>query len=657
MSKALLLCLCIVLSLLGGITGLTSFSSEAQAQGDGIIVEDAEYVSTNMTTYSADLLNIAKNVTPRIIIEYGESISKLNLYESDDLNQIASMVSSRIIVEYANSIFEYGLQGSQNLLQVANTATPRIIVEYADSVFTKNLERPPAPLTSPPITNISLSGVLGRGGWFTSNVQVNMSANIPVEKTEYSFDNVTWINYTTPFTITNEGYTQIYYRSIDKAGNIEITKSKTVKIDKTSPSGYILINNGEIYTTSKYVTLTLNATDAISGISQMRFSNYYKQDFAWTSWEPFALSKNWTLAIDWQQVLQTQNVTMYVYVQYMDNAGLVSTFFDTIILSVKIPTPVVLNNPSDITASSVVLAWSRNNNPDFLCYQVLWNVEPLEPSTGYLDDSHYFEEMTGTLIYNQSVVSYQLKGLRSSTTYYFIVRTFNQQRVYSDSNSASITTASNGASGMIPWPLDTFFWLFGAIIAVCAMGLATRARQSTRTLRRILMAIIIFGLSFTIYYPIAQRPAYASDSLRDSFYLEFAIVLLVTFLFSALEKGLGWPFIFGNSLTWGLVFGYNFFFGYPYWLIVLYLIVEGLFFGFLYVFLGAVGQSFIGWVRNRKISAQLRARAPTNVPAPLRASTRSVLAKKIRCRKCGHAIPDTDEYCVYCGVRLKKRIF
>jgi len=146
-------------------------------------------------------------------------------------------------------------------------------------------------------------------------------------------------------------------------------------------------------------------------------------------------------------------------------------------------------------------------------------------------------------------------------------------------------------------PLDTFFWLFGAIIAVCAMGFATRAGKSTRTLRRILMVAIIFGLSFTIYYPIAKSPVYARDSLQNAFYLEVAIVFLVTFLFSAMEKGLSWSFIFGNSLTWGLVFGYNFFFGYPYWLMILGLIGEGLFFGFLYAFLGAIGQGFIGWVQ------------------------------------------------------------
>ncbi|MDH5482822.1 MAG: hypothetical protein OEY22_08090 [Candidatus Bathyarchaeota archaeon] len=169
---------------------------------------------------------------------------------------------------------------------------------------------------------------------------------------------------------------------------------------------------------------------------------------------------------------------------------------------------------------------------------------------------------------------------------------------------------------MIPWPLGTVLWMLGAVLAVGGMGFATLAGESARTLRRILMTAIIFELSFTIYYPIAQLPANARDPLRDFFYLEFATVLLVTFLFSALEKGLGWPFIFGNSLTWGLVFGYNFFFGYPYWLMVLYLIGEGLLFGFLYVFLGAVGQSFIGWIRNRKTSAGLSAAVLTRPTQP-----------------------------------------
>jgi len=92
--------------------------------------------------------------------------------------------------------------------------------------------------TTPPVTTISLSGVLGDNGWFTSNVTVTLSAtdDTDVDKTEYRFDNATWLTYTIPFTVINEGNTIVYYKSTDRAGNPETTKTKTIKIDKTKPT-------------------------------------------------------------------------------------------------------------------------------------------------------------------------------------------------------------------------------------------------------------------------------------------------------------------------------------------------------------------------------------------------------------------------------------
>lgn len=142
MNKALLICLCVIMLIGAGIIGLTTFSSKAQAPAGGIIIEDADYVANKTTEYSADLINIAENVTPRIVVEYGDSISKLDLYKSDDLNQAASTVTPRIIVEYADFMTELGLQGSQDLIQTTDVVTPRIIVEYADSIFRADLERP-----------------------------------------------------------------------------------------------------------------------------------------------------------------------------------------------------------------------------------------------------------------------------------------------------------------------------------------------------------------------------------------------------------------------------------------------------------------------------------------------------------------------------------
>jgi len=140
-----------MLLLIGGIISFVFFSSEAKAQGNGIIVEDADYVSTITTEYSADLINIAKNVTPRIVVEYADFNSRLDLNKSDDLNQVASVVSARIIVEYADFVSTYGLQGPEDLAQAASAVTPRIIVEYADFIFIAGLGPKPMEDNTPPV--------------------------------------------------------------------------------------------------------------------------------------------------------------------------------------------------------------------------------------------------------------------------------------------------------------------------------------------------------------------------------------------------------------------------------------------------------------------------------------------------------------------------
>ncbi len=131
---------------------------------------------------------------------------------------------------------------------------------------------------TPPVTEISLSGTVGLEGWYVSDVVVNLTATDDVSgvaKTEYSFDNTTWITYTGTFTISTEGTTLVYYKSTDNLGNIEETKSQTVKIDKTPPvttdslSG--TFSNGW-YTSD--VTITLDAFDATAGVENI----YYKVD-------------------------------------------------------------------------------------------------------------------------------------------------------------------------------------------------------------------------------------------------------------------------------------------------------------------------------------------------------------------------------------------
>ena len=131
--------LCVALFLVIGFTGLVSSSTRAQTAASDIIIEDADSIWTNILITSADLIDVAESVTPRVVAEYVNSIFKVGLCSSDGLNQAASAVLPRIIVEHGNSIFGVGLYSSDDLNQVASTVTPRIIVEHADSLFETGL--------------------------------------------------------------------------------------------------------------------------------------------------------------------------------------------------------------------------------------------------------------------------------------------------------------------------------------------------------------------------------------------------------------------------------------------------------------------------------------------------------------------------------------
>lgn len=198
---------------------------------------------------------------------------------------------------------------------------------------------------TPPTTTISLSGVPSDNKWFKSEVNVTLFATDDisgVDKTEYSFDNDTWTTYTTSFAISTEGHTDIYYKSTDKAGNVETTKNQTIKIDETPPTGSITINDNAPYTTTPVVTMTLSATDETSGIAEMRFSN---DNTTWSEWDPYATSKSW--------ILPPEDGVKGVAVQYKDNAGLISSYSDLIILDTRIPTA---NGGDDQTINEDTLA-------------------------------------------------------------------------------------------------------------------------------------------------------------------------------------------------------------------------------------------------------------------------------------------------------------
>lgn len=103
----------------------------------------------------------------------------------------------------------------------------------------------------------------------------------------------------------------------------------TILSDTIAPSGTIKINNGNPYTNSSKVTLSLSAQDnpGGSGLSQMQFSN---DGTVWSIPQPYAVSKTWDLSIG--DGLKT------VYVKFSDAAGNWSQVYsDSIILDTIAP--------------------------------------------------------------------------------------------------------------------------------------------------------------------------------------------------------------------------------------------------------------------------------------------------------------------------------
>lgn len=207
---------------------------------------------------------------------------------------------------------------------------------------------------TPPITDHDYDEA-----WHTLNFNITLTAADDlsgVQATYYRINNDTIKSVNAngqPYISEESANNTLEYWSVDFAGNQEFPHHVLtgIKLDKTVPSGSILINSGDTYTTSPSVTLSLSASDTLSGVSGIRFSN---NGIDWSiSWEPYSTSKVWNLSSG--DGLKT------VYVQYLDNALLRSqTYNDTIVLDTTAPMISILSPSMDsvVTSPDVTIDWN-----------------------------------------------------------------------------------------------------------------------------------------------------------------------------------------------------------------------------------------------------------------------------------------------------------
>ncbi|HEU4331334.1 MAG TPA: PQQ-dependent sugar dehydrogenase [Lapillicoccus sp.] len=167
--------------------------------------------------------------------------------------------------------------------------------------------------------------------------------------------------------------------------------------DTSPPTGTVVINGNAAATNTRTVTLTLAATDDVSDVTQMRFSN---TGSSFSAAEAYATTKTWTLS--------SGAGTKTVYVRFRDAVGNWSTLpiTDTIVFDSSAPT-ISSRTATAITSGGATITWTTSENATS---QVDYGTTTSYGSTTTLDPA---------LVASHSVV---LSGLTANTTYNYRVR-------------------------------------------------------------------------------------------------------------------------------------------------------------------------------------------------------------------------------------------
>ncbi len=123
---------------------------------------------------------------------------------------------------------------------------------------------------TPPVTSHTLAGTLGAGGYYSTDVQVELTATdsgAGVDKTYYSTNGIDYSEYSTAFTFSVS--TTLYYYSIDNLGNEEIALIVSIAIDKLAPTVMISSPSDYSYDSDGLITIVWSGDGTGSVINYM----------------------------------------------------------------------------------------------------------------------------------------------------------------------------------------------------------------------------------------------------------------------------------------------------------------------------------------------------------------------------------------------------
>jgi len=333
--------------------------------------------------------------------------------------------------------------------------TPYVIDETNQDNFPLMSPWIPPKDVTPPVTTDDYYDM-----WHTEDFKINLMAFdlSGIKETYYKINGGEEKNVSAngqPFITQESPNNTLEYWSVDNVGINESHNVLTgIKLDKTAPLGSIQINNGDACTTSLSVTLNLSATDDISGIAQMHFSN---DNTTWSPLEPYSTSKAWNLT--------SMDGPKTVYVIYVNNAGLNSpTYDDSIVLDTGPPTIFVLypNMGAQMRSQNVTINWSGAD-------------------AGSGIDHYEIALDAGSFTVNVTEQTYTISGL-SDGNHIVTVRAFDR---IGRSSEASVTFVVNTSPLGGPGYLEEAILTVIVIIAIGIIAYILRVRKKHQPKREL----------------------------------------------------------------------------------------------------------------------------------------------------------------------------
>ena len=259
----------------------------------------------------------------------------------------------------------------------------------------------------------------------TVNLAAAASDNVGVVGVKFLLDGNTTIgaeDTTSPYgvswntTTVSNGTHTLAAQARDAANNVATSTASHGHGRQSGTDWHGRHQRGSAATNSKTVTLALTATDAVTSVTQMRFSN---NGTSFSTAEAFAPTKTWTLS--------NGAGTKTVYAQFRDAAGNWSTAAtNTIVLDTTAPT-ISGRTATNITGSSARITWTTN---EAATSRVEYGLTTSYGSSTTLDS---------TLVTAHSVA---MTGLAPNTTYNYRVRSIDAAGNQQVSANSTFKTAA-----------------------------------------------------------------------------------------------------------------------------------------------------------------------------------------------------------------------